>query len=55
LLVVQLVILEGLLSFDNSLALASLVSKRLSNPKERKKALVYGIFGAYFFNRCTFH
>lgn len=49
LLVFQLVILEGLLSFDNSLALASLVSKRLSDPKERKRALTYGIFGAYFF------
>jgi YkoY family integral membrane protein len=42
-----LVILEGLLSADNALVLAVLV-KHL--PKEkRKKALFYGIFGAYLF------
>ncbi|MEH7748459.1 hypothetical protein V7659_26110, partial [Neobacillus drentensis] len=42
-----LVILEGLLSADNALVLAILV-KNL--PKhQRKKALFYGIFGAYFF------
>jgi YkoY family integral membrane protein len=48
-LVLQLVILEGLLSFDNALALAALVSRRLSNPEDRKKALTWGIWGAYFF------
>ncbi|MEH7072760.1 TerC family protein [Neobacillus drentensis] len=43
----SLVILEGLLSADNALVLAILV-KNL--PKEqRKKALFYGIFGAYLF------
>lgn len=42
-----LVILEGLLSADNALVLAVMV-KHL--PKDqRKKALFYGIFGAYFF------
>jgi YkoY family integral membrane protein len=42
-----LVILEGLLSADNALVLAVLV-KHL--PKEkRKKALFFGIFGAYLF------
>ncbi|MCQ6280634.1 TerC family protein [Bacillus sp. EB600] len=42
-----LIILEGLLSADNALVLAVLV-KHL--PKEqRKKALFYGIFGAYLF------
>jgi YkoY family integral membrane protein len=42
-----LIILEGLLSADNALVLAVMV-KHL--PKEqRKKALFYGIFGAYFF------
>jgi YkoY family integral membrane protein len=42
-----LIILEGLLSADNALVLAMMV-KHL--PKEqRKKALFYGIFGAYFF------
>lgn len=42
-----LIILEGLLSADNALVLAILV-KNL--PKDqRKKALFYGIFGAYLF------
>jgi YkoY family integral membrane protein len=42
-----LIILEGLLSADNALVLAVLVK---GLPKEqRKKALFYGIFGAYFF------
>jgi YkoY family integral membrane protein len=42
-----LIILEGLLSADNALVLAVMV-KHL--PKDqRKKALFYGIFGAYFF------
>ena len=42
-----LIILEGLLSADNALVLAVMV-KHL--PKEQqKKALFYGIFGAYFF------
>lgn len=44
-----LVLIEGLLSFDNSIALAALVKKRLKNPKDQKKALLYGIWGAYFF------
>lgn len=42
-----LVILEGLLSADNALVLAVLV-KHLPE-KERKKALFYGIIGAYLF------
>lgn len=42
-----LIILEGLLSADNALVLAVLVK---SLPKDqRKKALFYGIFGAYLF------
>ncbi|WP_347488773.1 TerC family protein [Desulfoscipio sp. XC116] len=42
-----LVILEGLLSCDNALVLAVVV-RRL--PKhQQKKALIYGIWGAYFF------
>jgi YkoY family integral membrane protein len=48
-LVLQLIILEGLLSFDNALALAALVTRRLSDPDDRKKALTWGIWGAYFF------
>jgi YkoY family integral membrane protein len=46
-MVVQLAILEGLLSFDNALALAALVSDRLKDPEERRKALLWGIWGAY--------
>ncbi|EKN70107.1 integral membrane protein TerC [Neobacillus bataviensis LMG 21833] len=42
-----LIILEGLLSADNALVLAVMV-KHLPN-EQRKKALFYGIFGAYFF------
>ncbi len=46
-MVVQLAILEGLLSFDNALALAALVSGRLKHPLDRKHALLWGIWGAY--------
>lgn len=42
-----LVILEGLLSADNALVLAVMV-KHLP-PNQRKKALTYGLFGAYLF------
>lgn len=42
-----LIILEGLLSADNALVLAVLV-KHLPE-KQKKKALMYGMFGAYFF------
>lgn len=43
----SLVILEGLLSSDNALVLAILV--RHLPKRQQKKALFYGIFGAYFF------
>lgn len=46
-MVMQLAVLEGLLSFDNALALAALVSGRLSHPDDRKHALLWGIWGAY--------
>ena len=46
-IVFWLIILEGLLSCDNALVLAVVVSNL---PKEQqKKALFYGIWGAYFF------
>lgn len=45
----MLVVLEGLLSFDNALALAATVKSRLSDPTDQKRALRYGIWGAYFF------
>ncbi|MEN9529061.1 MAG: hypothetical protein RI932_934 [Pseudomonadota bacterium] len=44
-----LVVLEGLLSFDNALALAATVKSRLSDPDDQKRALRYGIWGAYIF------
>ncbi|WP_201713071.1 TerC family protein [Rossellomorea arthrocnemi] len=46
-LIGSLVVIEGLLSADNALVLAILV-KHLPE-KQRKKALMYGLFGAYFF------
>jgi len=46
-LIGSLVILEGLLSADNALVLAVMV-KHLPKDKQ-KKALTYGLFGAYFF------
>jgi len=42
-----LAILEGILSVDNSLVLAILV--RTLPKEQQKKALMYGIFGAFFF------
>jgi YkoY family integral membrane protein len=45
--VATLAILEGILSVDNSLVLAILV--RTLPKEQQKKALMYGIFGAFFF------
>ena len=45
--VLTLAVLEGILSVDNSLVLAILV--RTLPQEQRKKALMYGIFGAFFF------
>ncbi|WP_141433527.1 TerC family protein [Bacillus sp. 03113] len=42
-----LIILEGLLSADNALVLAVMVKDLPQN--QRKKALTYGLFGAFFF------
>ena len=47
LVILTLVLLEGLLSADNALVLAILV-KHLSN-QQRKRALLYGIAGAFAF------
>ena len=47
-LISTLIIIEGLLSADNALVLAVLV-KHLPN-KQRKRALMYGMLGAYFFD-----
>lgn len=46
-LIGSLVVMEGLLSADNALVLAVL-EKHLP-PEQRKKALLYGMFGAYIF------
>jgi YkoY family integral membrane protein len=46
-IILSLVIMEGLLSADNALVLAMMV-KHLPK-KRRKRALVYGIWGAYIF------
>lgn len=46
-IIIQLIILEGLLSFDNALALAAFVRKKLKDPIQQKRALVWGIWGAY--------
>lgn len=47
LVIISLVILEGLLSFDNALVLAAMV--RHLPEKQQKKALTYGIAGAIGF------
>jgi YkoY family integral membrane protein len=47
LVVANLIIIESLLSVDNAAVLATMVMDL--TPRQRKKALKYGIFGAYFF------
>ena len=47
LIILNLILIEGLLSVDNAAALAAMV-KHLPE-KQQKKALKYGIFGAYIF------
>lgn len=49
LIILQLIIIEGLLSLDNALALAAMVKTKLANPQDQKKALVWGIWGSYIF------
>ena len=45
--ILNLILLESLVSVDNAVALAAMVMKL--KPEDRQKALSYGIFGAYFF------
>lgn len=47
-IIVTLIIMEGLLSADNALVLAVMTNK-LKDPVERKKALFYGMWGAVGF------
>lgn len=51
--IVELAIIEGLLSFDNALALAAFVKKKLKDPHQRKRALFWGIWGAYTIRTVT--
>lgn len=44
-----ILILESILSIDNAAVLAVVVNKALDNPVQRKKAMTYGILGAYLF------
>lgn len=46
--IILLVFMEGILSVDNAVVLAATVSK-LPNKDDQKKALLYGIWGAYLF------
>jgi len=45
--ILSLIVIEGLLSADNALVLAAIVNKLPE--KQRKKALLYGLWGAYIF------
>lgn len=44
-----ILLMEILLSIDNASVLAIIVNKKLKDPNERKKAMKYGIVGAYVF------
>lgn len=52
-IILELAIIEGLLSFDNALALAAFVKKKLKNPQQRRQALFWGIWGAYVIRTVT--
>lgn len=47
-LILSLILMEGLLSSDNALVLATIASN-LENEKERKTAIFVGMWGAYIF------
>ena len=47
-IILTLVVMEGLLSADNALVLAVMTNK-LKDPAQRKKALFYGMWGAVIF------
>lgn len=46
---ITILLLESILSIDNAAVLAVVVNKSLKDPSERKKAMTYGIIGAYLF------
>lgn len=45
----NILLIEVILSIDNASVLAVMVNKNLTKPEDRKKALQYGIIGAYVF------
>lgn len=47
-IILMLVLMEGLLSVDNALVL-SIATGKLKDPEQRKKALKYGMIGAFAF------
>lgn len=49
LIISWLILMEGLLSLDNALVLATLVSTSGLDSKKQKQVLLYGLLGAYFF------
>jgi len=44
-----IILLESILSVDNSAALATIINKKLTDEKDKRKVLTYGILGAYLF------
>ena len=48
-IILQLILIEGILSLDNALALAALVKSKIPSEKQQKLALLYGLWGAYIF------
>lgn len=48
-----LALLEGVLSLDNALVLAALVKEKLPDPIQQRRALTWGIWGAYAFRIAT--
>lgn len=47
-IILMLILMEGLLSVDNALVLGAKADS-LKNPKDAKKALMYGMWGAFLF------
>jgi predicted tellurium resistance membrane protein TerC len=49
-IIMQLVVIEGILSIDNALALAAISKRYFAHDRQaQKKALIYGLWGAYIF------
>lgn len=48
-IIINLSLMEIILSVDNSIILSSIIIKNLNKRSDRNKAIKYGIIGAYFF------